>query len=418
MASFDVNSLFTNIPLEETIDIIMSDIETSPDGAVCGIERTEFKKLLSLATTESMFLFNDKYYKQIDGVAMGSPLGLTLANAFMCHYEKKWLEECPSQFKPTYYRRYVDDIFVTFSSPAHVALFFNYLNSRHSNISFTHENEINNTLAYLDLSIYRKNNRFVTSIYRKPTFSGVFINFSSFIPLHYKHSLILSLLHRCFRLCSDLEKFHHEVDQLKVIFRRNGYPNKVVDFCIRNFINKIFQVKEAVATVPKKPYLVLLPFLGTLSLQIRTKIEKSLTEILPHCDPKVIFRSTRRLSNCFSFKDRLPKSLLSGLVYKFKCSDCNVTYYGKTKRHFKVRISEHLGVSPLTEKRVKPGYQSTVIFDHIFNSSTCSPAEYNDFSILARESNDFKLTLMESLLIERDRPDLNRSIKSMPLELF
>ena len=52
----------------------MSDIETSPDGAVCGIERTEFKKLLSLATTESMFLFNDKYYRQIDGVAMGSPL--------------------------------------------------------------------------------------------------------------------------------------------------------------------------------------------------------------------------------------------------------------------------------------------------------------------------------------------------------
>ena len=76
------------------------------------------------------------------------------------------------------------------------------------------------------------------------------------------------------------------------------------------------------------------------------------------------------------------------------------------------------GVSPLTEKRVKPGYQTTAIFDHIFNYSTCSPAEDNDFSILARESNDFKLTLMESLLIERDRPDLNRSIKSMPLELF
>ena len=65
----------------------------------------------------------------------------------------------------------------------------------------------------------------------------------------------------------------------------------------------------------------------------------------------LFFRSTRRLSNCFSFKDRLPSSLLSGLVYKFKCCDCNVTYYGKTKLHFKVRISEHLGVSPLTEKR-------------------------------------------------------------------
>ena len=146
--------------------------------------------------------------------------------------------------------------------------------------------------------------------------------------------------------------------------------------------------------------------MGTLSLQIRTKIEKILTDILPHCDPKVIFRSTRRLSKCFSFKDRLPKSLLSGLVYKFKCSDCNVTYYGKTKRHFKVRISEHLGVSPLTEKRVKPGYQTTAIFDHIFNST-----------LALLQNIVFVLSDGESL-IERGRPDLNRSIKSMPLELF
>ena len=76
--------------------------------------------------------------------------------------------------------------------------------------------------------------------------------------------------------------------------------------------------------------------------------------------------------------------------------------------------TEHKNASLADEGNLK----TTAIFDHIFNSSTCSPAEYNYFSILARESNDFKLTLMESLLIERDRPDLNRSIKSMPLELF
>ena len=231
--------------------------------------------------------------------------------------------------------------------------------------------------------------------------------------------MILSLLYRCFHLCSDLTKFHHEVNELKIIFRKNGYPNKVVDFCIRNFLNKIFQPREVVTTVPKKQHVVLLPFLGPLSLQIRTKITKLFNEKVPYCNLKVVFRSTRRLSNCFSFKDRIPKSILSGLVYKFTCSDCNVTYYGKTKRHFKVRISEHLGVSPLTGKRVKPSHQTTAIFDHLITSPTCSPSEdFNNFSILARESNDFKLTLMESLLIERDRPILNRSIKSMPLELF
>ena len=57
-----------------------------------------------------------KLYKQIDGVAIGSPLGPTLANSFLCHYEKIWFDECPSQFKSVVYKRYVGDIFVLFKS--------------------------------------------------------------------------------------------------------------------------------------------------------------------------------------------------------------------------------------------------------------------------------------------------------------
>ena len=71
--------------------------------------RDNFKRLLELATLDSYFFFNEEIYMQIDGVAMGSPLGPHLANIFMNHMEKKWLEECPIQFKPVLYRRYVDD---------------------------------------------------------------------------------------------------------------------------------------------------------------------------------------------------------------------------------------------------------------------------------------------------------------------
>ena len=77
---------------------------------------------LKLATTESSFIFDNKLYKQTDGVAMGSPLGHKRANVFLCHYEKTWLNECPSQFKPAVYRRYVDDIFVLFKSKEHLSL--------------------------------------------------------------------------------------------------------------------------------------------------------------------------------------------------------------------------------------------------------------------------------------------------------
>ena len=51
-----------------------------------------------------------------------------------------------------------------------------------------------------------------------------------------------------------------------------------------------------------------------------------------------------RVKSFFTFKDKLPKILLSGLVYKYKCGACNATYYGKTIRYFKIRICEHLGI--------------------------------------------------------------------------
>ena len=64
---------------------------------------------------------------------MGSPLGPTLANPFLCHYEKNWLNKCPSQFEPVVYKLYVDDIFVLFKSKEHLKRFANYMNSKYRN---------------------------------------------------------------------------------------------------------------------------------------------------------------------------------------------------------------------------------------------------------------------------------------------
>ena len=84
-------------------------------------------------------MFDGDYYHQIDGVAMGSPLGPCLANVFMNYYEQIWLNECPEDFKPKFYRRYVDDIFVLCKSQEHLNKFKDYLNSKHMNINFTSE---------------------------------------------------------------------------------------------------------------------------------------------------------------------------------------------------------------------------------------------------------------------------------------
>ena len=110
MGSLDVDLLFTSIPLEGTVNI-STNLLYNNENVIEGINKSEFKNLLSLPTQELYFIFNDVLYKQKDGVAMGSSLGPTMANVFLSFYEVKWLEQCPMEFKPVFYRRYVDDIF-------------------------------------------------------------------------------------------------------------------------------------------------------------------------------------------------------------------------------------------------------------------------------------------------------------------
>ena len=90
MGSVDVGSLVTNIPLEKTINIY-TDLLYDNEDVMEGINKSEFKHLLSLATEESYFIFNDVLYKQKDGVAMGSTVGPTMANVFLSFYEVKCL---------------------------------------------------------------------------------------------------------------------------------------------------------------------------------------------------------------------------------------------------------------------------------------------------------------------------------------
>ena len=184
--------------------------------------RKSFKKLLELATLDSYFFFNENIYHQIDGVAMGSPLGPTLANIFMSHMEKKWLHECPLDFKPTVYRRYVDDSFLLFKSDKHMDLFLHYLNNQHPNISFTSETESESILPFLDIKIERDTNEFSTSIYRKPTFTGLVSKFDDFSPKDYKANLISTLVCRAFRICSSYVSFDQEINSLKNTYKATG----------------------------------------------------------------------------------------------------------------------------------------------------------------------------------------------------
>ena len=159
----------------------------------------------------------------------------------------------------------------------------------------------------------------------------------------------------------------------------------------------------------------MLPFIGKKSLQLRSRLVKSIQGNLQFCSLKVVFQSPCKLPSLFHFKDTLDKKIRSDLVYRYTCSNCNVTYYGKTYQHFFTRAAEHMGISNLTEKRVKNVKQSAVS-DQLLQCD-CS-INFDNFDNLASETNNFKLLIKESLLIMRDKPVLNRTTTSFPLKLF
>ena len=127
------------------------------------------------------------------------------------------------------------------------------------------EREKENKLSFLDVEIIREQGKFTTTIYRKPTFSGVYSNFESFLPSVYKFGKVYTLVYRCFRICSNWTQFHTELIFLKGIFQKNCYPKNFIYKCFKKFLNNVHFVKKNVPIVDKKRLLLVLPYLGITS---------------------------------------------------------------------------------------------------------------------------------------------------------
>ena len=165
----------------------------------------------------------------------------------------------------------------------------------------------------------------------------------------------------------------------------------------------------------RKRLLLVLPYLGVISLQTRTKLQQAIKGVLNCCKLEIAFKCQTKLSNSFRFKGPIPKDLVSGVVYKFQCGLCNESYYGENIIHLDIRSGEHIGVSPLTGKKVK-SIKNSAVRDHLLHCNYLP--SFDNFSILAHEKKTFFLEIKESLLIMRDKPSLNRNISFAPLYVF
>ena len=413
MASFDVTSLFTNIPLTETTNIIVNNI-CEDHLSTFGLDRLNLAKLLELATVNGIFTFDGKLYNQIDGVAMGSSLGPVYADCFMGFYEKIWLSECPDTFKPLYYRRYVDDTFLVFKDLSHVELFLAYLNSRHPNIIFTCETEKESKLPFLDAQILRNGGKFESSVFRKSTFTGLGLNYLSYSSKLYKLNSIRTLINRAYNVCSSFTYFHHDMVFLLNYFTENAYPAFIFYKDLRNFLDDKFCPKPTEITVKKDVKYIKLPYLGHNSYVVRKKLQEILKPSFPQVDFRFVFTNSFTIGSLLRERATLPADLNSCVVYLFTCSQCALRYVGCSSRWLRHRILEHRGLSIRTQYPLsKPSFSAirehSLSQDHVFTNQ--------DFSILSLHSNRLDLVISESLFIKKMRPELNNNASSFQLSI-
>ena len=218
LVSYDVSALFMNVPLEETIQILANKAFTRNwfnETQNLNITQDDLVELLRVATKHQLFQFNGSLHEQIDGVAMGSPLGPLMANTFMCSIEEKLESE---DKLPSFYKRYVDDTLAAVKDIPTATAFLATLNEVHPAISFTMEVANNNKLPFIGMELIKIGKQLKTCVHRKTTNKGLLLHYRSHVDARYKRSLLMTMLNRAHCLSSSPDLFAEECDNLKGIF--------------------------------------------------------------------------------------------------------------------------------------------------------------------------------------------------------
>ena len=170
---------------------------------------------------------------------MGNPLAPTLANFFLGHMENQLFGESSDgkEHYPAFYCRYVDDIFCIFHKDVNYEIFFRKLNALHRNLTFTVEMG-GKSLSFLDTKITLHCSSLDSTFFRKDTNNNVIMNYSSVAPKQWKVGLIKFFLSRAYRVCSDSKLLQEEVNELRNIFFKNGYPNAFFDNVADNYLKQ------------------------------------------------------------------------------------------------------------------------------------------------------------------------------------
>ena len=398
LISFDVVSLYTNVPVKESIKVCADLLFNKM--SIQGVEKETFIKLAELACCNVVFSTHQGYHIQHEGLAMGSPPAPHLANGWLSTFDKT------IQGNSTLYHRYMDDIIRIIDNDV-IDDELNKINNLHPCLSFTKELENNNSIPFLDMLLHNIEGNLSSSWYTKPTDTGLTLNFHSLAPIKYKKSVIISFVHRIFRACSTWKNFHLGITKACQILENNQYPSSfimpIINVTIEKLIapptkkddtddNSILELSldpNACLDImsEKEKFNFFIAYRGHPT----EKLVKSFKKMNAPCKFVLTMKKTKNFLP--SLKPVVPKMLQNNVVYKIKCPGCESSYVGQTVRHLQRRFKEHLG-------------NKGPVKTHLETCSISNPNE-NIIHILGRSRSLPHLLTLEALYIKEHNPNLN-----------
>ena len=248
------------------------------------------------------------------------------------------------------YCRFVDDSWSYFQSRSDAQEFLELLNKLHPSLKFTCEFESVSKLSFLDVLVEKSGmGGVITSVYRKPTFTGLYIVWDSFTARSYKINLVRNLVDRARRLCSP-SKLDEELERLRTLFRLNGYP----EYVISKYVVVSTPVGAKEVSSEATPVYLRLPWKGeavcrTMQRRVKSAVESNFRNV----SVRFVYSTARAF---MVKKDVLPTLKLSHLIYNFECRQCESRYVGRTLQHLEARIHQHvpLHVMPVEARSSRP----------------------------------------------------------------
>ena len=382
LISFDVSALFTSVPVDETIEIIRKRLQEDPTLATrTTLQVEDIVQMLTCCLKTTYFSYQGEFYTQLEGAAMGSPVSPLVANIFMEEFEVKALKSFPHHIK--FWARYVDDTGCVIKRHL-VQDFANHLNTQHSAIKFTMEEEADGQLPMLDTLICRSaDGALHFSVYRKPTHTDHYLQYDSHQPLQHKLGVIRTLKNRVTTHCSTPQAKAAEESHIKHVLSISGYTKW--SWQVAQAKKKQNRAPPDKSTNKRKGYVVL-PYCAGTSEALARKFRNA--GVAAHHRP---YMTTRRL--IVAPKDPTPISDQAGVIYRINCQDCTSCYVGETERPLRIRTKEH-------------HRDSSPVASHA--TTKRHSIDYEHIKVLEREPDWFRRGVKEAICIETTGADLNR----------